>query len=89
MDEPMTTCPVCFGERVLDFRDQDAQVAEHHSDAELDEWERQGFVRNVGIVTCDTCEGAGEITVRLDRDLAAYWRAKIDQAIAQVEAERV
>jgi hypothetical protein len=43
-------------------------------------------VQLIGWISCDLCDGAGEVTEDEARDYEAYWRARIDQLTAAVDA---
>lgn len=81
----MPECPICFGDRVLDCRDDDALLAERFTDAELSmmEQQRPGFRRTVGIVDCEECEATGVVSEERLAEIMAFSRAMIDQALAR------
>lgn len=81
----MPECPICFGDRVLDCRDDDALLAERFTDAELSAMEEQrpGFVRTVGIIECEECDATGVVSEERLAEIMAATRAMIDQALAR------
>lgn len=81
----MPRCPVCHGERHLDFRDMDAALAERLDDDEL-EVARAGQ-HWMAVIPCDECDATGVVSEERAADLVAAARAHVEQALAKVLAE--
>lgn len=78
----MPRCPCCFGERLLDFRDLDAALAELLDDDAL-EVARAG-PNWMAVIGCPECEATGVVSPERLAELNAAARASVEQAIASV-----
>ena len=85
----MPDCLACLGEGQHDYRDEDAFISEHWTDAEIARARARGMGFPLGIVQCEECEGTGVISEERWRDMMAVARAFVDQAIARATEEGV
>lgn len=68
-------CPDCQGDGIIDFRDQDALLAEHLT------------VVPLGIVNCEECEATGVVSDERHAELMAVASAVVQQALAKMHSE--
>jgi hypothetical protein len=80
----MVECPVCFGSGEHDFRDSDAYLSEHWTDAEIAVARANGLQHPMGIIDCDVCDSTGLVTEDEYRDIMAANAATADQTLAKL-----
>lgn len=79
----MPECLACLGDGHHDFREMDAFIGEHTTDAMLISLREAGMTHPLGIVPCEECEGTGVISHTRYKELWAAAMASVDQVIAR------
>lgn len=80
----MVECPVCFGTGEHDFRDSDAYLSEHWTDAEIAVARANGLNHPIGIIDCDICDATGYVSEEHFRDIMVLAVAEMDQSMARL-----
>jgi hypothetical protein len=78
----MHKCPCCHGERGFDVSAFEAPLSAIARAVGL-------ALDFVGWLSCDVCDGTGEVTWEVARDYEAWAVARVDQVLAALDAGEV